>query len=40
MPDITKIAFLNSIWILREYLSDIVIGGWLGTPDLLPLSAG
>jgi hypothetical protein len=27
MPDITKIAFINSIWILREYLSDIVIGG-------------
>jgi hypothetical protein len=27
MPDITKIAFLNSIWILRAYLSDIVIGG-------------
>ncbi len=27
MPDINKIAFLNTIWILKEYLSDIVIGG-------------
>ena len=27
MKDITKLAFLNSIGILREYLPDIVIGG-------------
>jgi hypothetical protein len=27
MADITKLAFLNSIWLLREYLTDIVIGG-------------
>jgi hypothetical protein len=27
MTDITKQAFLNSIWVLREYLPDIVIGG-------------
>jgi len=27
MTDITKPAFLNSIWFLKEYLSDIVIGG-------------
>jgi hypothetical protein len=27
MADITKRAFLNSMWFLREYLSDIVIGG-------------
>jgi len=27
MADITKLAFLKAIWPLREYLSDIVIGG-------------
>ncbi len=27
MTDISKRAFLHSIWFLREYLSDIVIGG-------------
>jgi hypothetical protein len=27
MADITKLAFLKAIWVLREYLSDIVIGG-------------
>ena len=27
MKDITKLVFLKLIWILREYLSDIVIGG-------------
>jgi hypothetical protein len=27
MTDITKLAFLNSMWLLRDYLADIVIGG-------------
>lgn len=27
MADITKFAFLNSMWLLRDYLPDIVIGG-------------
>ena len=27
MADITKFAFLNSMWLLRDYLTDIVIGG-------------
>jgi hypothetical protein len=27
MTDISKLAFLNSMWILRSYLSEIVIGG-------------
>ena len=27
MADITKFAFLNSLWLLRDYLTDIVVGG-------------
>jgi len=27
MADITKFAFLNSMWLLRDYLTDIVVGG-------------
>lgn len=27
MADITKLAFLSSMWFLRDYLTDIVIGG-------------
>lgn len=27
MEDITKFSFLKTLWYLRDYLSDIVIGG-------------
>ena len=27
MADISKLAFLRTIWVLKDYLADLVIGG-------------